>query len=198
MPGKTAAPSSGAAVFSCLLSALAFIRFGYKIPEKDKSGADMNDLIISPDAGAAHPTRWRKGESGNPAGRPPGARNKATLAAEALLEGDVEALTRAAIEKALDGDVIALRLCLQRLVPVMRTRPVRLDLPAEPTAEDVAAAMSAILRAMAAGELSPSEAATMVSVVEAQRRTVETIDLDRRIGRLEALMEEAPCAPARG
>lgn len=80
----------------------------------------------------------------------------------------------------------------------MRTRPVRLDLPAEATAEDVAAAMSAILRAMAAGELSPSEAATMVSVVEAQRRTVETIDLERRIGRLEALMEEAPCAPARG
>jgi hypothetical protein len=158
----------------------------------------MNDLMIPADANAAHPTRWRKGESGNPAGRPPGARNKATLAAEALLEGDVEGLTRAAIERALDGDVIALRLCLQRLVPVMRSRPVRLDLPAQATAEDVAAAMTAILRAMAAGEVSPSEAATMVSVVEAQRRTVETIDLERRIGRLEVLMEGASCAPAGG
>ena len=158
----------------------------------------MNDLIVHTEAGAAHPTRWRKGVSGNPAGRPPGARNKATLAAEALLEGDVEGLTRAAIEKALDGDVIALRLCLQRLVPVMRSRPVRLDLPSEATAEDVAAAMSSIIRAMAAGEVSPTEAATMVSVIEAQRRTVETIDLERRIGRLEALMEASPCAPAHG
>ena len=60
---------------------------------------------------------FRKGRSGNPAGRPPGSRNRATIAAEALLEGEAQALTRKAIELALAGDTTALRLCLERIVP---------------------------------------------------------------------------------
>ena len=57
-------------------------------------------------------TRFRKGQSGNPSGRPRGARNKTTLAVEALLDGEAEVLTRKAIERAKDGDSVALRLCL--------------------------------------------------------------------------------------
>lgn len=48
-------------------------------------------------------------------GRPAGARHKTTLAIEALLEGEAEALTRKAIELALAGDMTALRLCLERI-----------------------------------------------------------------------------------
>jgi Family of unknown function (DUF5681) len=61
--------------------------------------------------------RWEKGQSGNPRGKPRGARNRATLLAEALLDGEAEALTRKAIEKALEGDGMALRLCLERVLP---------------------------------------------------------------------------------
>ena len=50
-------------------------------------------------------------------GRPKGSRNKATIAIESLLEGQAEALTQTAISKALDGDSIALRLCLDRIAP---------------------------------------------------------------------------------
>ena len=64
---------------------------------------------------------WQIGQSGNPAGRPPGSRNPATLAAEVLLEGEAEALTRRAIERAMEGDVTALRLCLERVLPARRT-----------------------------------------------------------------------------
>src|SRR5215475_9848913 len=67
--------------------------------------------------------RFRPGVSGNPAGRPKGARNKSTLAAEALLDGEAEALTRKAVEMALGGDTVALRLCLERLVPPRKDRP---------------------------------------------------------------------------
>lgn len=73
--------------------------------------------------------RWRKGASGNKAGKPRGTRHKATLAAETLLEGEAEALSRKAIELALAGDVSALRLCLDRIVPPRKDRPVCFQLP---------------------------------------------------------------------
>ena len=62
-------------------------------------------------------TRFEKGVSGNPNGRPKSARNKSTLAAEALLDGEAGALTRKAIELALNGDLGAIRLCLERIIP---------------------------------------------------------------------------------
>ena len=59
---------------------------------------------------------FSKGTSGNPAGRPPGSRDRATLLMESLLEGEAEQLTRKAIELALAGDIATLRLCLERLI----------------------------------------------------------------------------------
>jgi Family of unknown function (DUF5681) len=66
---------------------------------------------------------FEPGTSGNPAGRPRGSRNKTTMAAEALLDGEAEGITRKAIEKALEGDMGALRLCLERVLPPRRDRP---------------------------------------------------------------------------
>ena len=86
--------------------------------------------------------RFAKGQSGNPKGKPCGARNKITLAAEQLLDGEAEALTRKAIELALAGDTTALRLCMERVAPVRKGRPVRLDLPPVITASDTLAAPS--------------------------------------------------------
>jgi hypothetical protein len=79
---------------------------------------------------------FQKGHSGNPQGRPPGARNTATMMAEQLLDGEAEAITRKAIELAKQGDLTALRLCLDRLVPPRRDRPVNFALPAMSSAED--------------------------------------------------------------
>ena len=72
---------------------------------------------------------FKPGHSGNPAGKPKGTRHKATLAMEAPLDGEVERLTRKAVEMALAGDTTALRLCLDRIAPVRRDRPVTFDLP---------------------------------------------------------------------
>ena len=83
---------------------------------------------------------FRRGESGNPAGRPIGARHKATIVAEALLDGEAEGLTRKVLEMALAGDTVALRLCLERILPPRRERPVRFRLPALQTPADAAAA----------------------------------------------------------
>ena len=92
--------------------------------------------------------------SGNP-GRPRGARHKVTQAVEAMLEGQQEALTQAVIDKALEGDVTALRLCLDRIAPARKDAPVSFALPEIETAEDAAKAARAILKAIAEGDVTP-------------------------------------------
>ncbi|WP_340250884.1 DUF5681 domain-containing protein [Sulfitobacter pontiacus] len=121
---------------------------------------------------------------GNP-GRPRGARHKVTEAVQALLDGQTEALTQAAIDKALEGDVTALRLCLDRIAPPRKDAPVSFDLPEIETMEDAAGAARAILRAVADGEVTPLEAASVMAVVEQFRRTLETTEIDRRLTALE-------------
>ena len=76
---------------------------------------------------------FSKGTSGNPAGQPLGSRNHATLLMESLLEGEAEQLTRKAIELALAGDITALLLCLERLIPPRKDRPIHLILPQSKT-----------------------------------------------------------------
>ena len=108
---------------------------------------------------------FEPGVSGNPAGRPKGSRNKTTIAIEALLEGEAETLTRKAIERALEGDATALRLCLDRLAPPRRDRPVPFDMPPLKEAADARDAFAAIIAATAEGELTPSEAAALAKLV---------------------------------
>jgi hypothetical protein len=123
--------------------------------------------------------------SGN-AGKPKGARHKVTLAVEAMLEGQQEALTKAAIDKALEGDVTALRLCIDRIAPARKDAPVSFDLPDIETAEDAANAARAILKAIAEGEITPLEAASIMAVLEQFRRTLEASEFEQRITALEA------------
>ncbi|KEJ94157.1 hypothetical protein SAMN05444149_1083 [Pseudosulfitobacter pseudonitzschiae] len=122
---------------------------------------------------------------GNP-GKPKGARHRATQAIEAMLEGQQEALTQKAIDRALEGDVTALRLCLDRIAPARKDASVSFDLPDIETMDDAANAARAILRAVADGEVTPLEAASVMAVVEQFRRTLETTEIERRITALEA------------
>ncbi len=73
--------------------------------------------------------QFKPGQSGNPKGRTKGARHRATLAALALLDGEAEALTRKAVDLALEGDTVALRLCLERIAPPRKDAPVSFALP---------------------------------------------------------------------
>jgi hypothetical protein len=129
--------------------------------------------------------RWRKGASGNRAGKPRGARHKATLAAETLLEGEAQALSRKAVELALRGDVSALRLCLDRIVPPRKDRPVYFELPKMQEAKDAVNASAAIVDAVATGELTPTEAAELSKVVDGYARTLQTVEFEERLSKLE-------------
>jgi len=125
------------------------------------------------------------GKSGNPNGRPRGARNKTTMAVETLLDGDAEIITRKAVELAKAGDLTALRLCLDRIFPVRRDKPVTFALRTIESPEEAANAMADVLAAVATGELTPMEAAEISKLVDVYVRSVETNELSKRLDRLE-------------
>lgn len=129
--------------------------------------------------------RFKKGQSGNPAGKPKGARNRATMAAETLLEGEAENLTRKAIEKALEGDTVALKLCLDRILPRKKEAPIFFKLPKFQTASDLPKITEALLKAVSVGEILPHQAQSLAETLEIHRRTLETQEMEQRIIALE-------------
>ena len=133
-------------------------------------------------------TKWAKGQSGNVKGKPKGSLNKVTLAIQSLLDGEGEALTRKAIELAKDGDMPALKLCLDRICPPRKSRPINIDLPDVSTGEGVSAAQAVIVRVVAEGEITPDEGSTLSSILEARRKSIETADIETRLGKLEGLV----------
>jgi hypothetical protein len=126
------------------------------------------------------------GCSGNPAGRPKGARNRSTLALETLLDGQAEALTQKAIELALAGDMAALRLCLDRILPARKDRPVSIEMLPINNAEDARAASAALLGAVSSGNLTPSEASEVGKLIDAYVKTIELTEVLARLDKLEA------------
>jgi hypothetical protein len=136
-----------------------------------------------PRRGAGKP--FEPGKSGNPAGKPIGARNKTTLAIEKLLEGESEAITRQCIEMAKAGDGMAMRLVMERIAPLRRGRPVRFTLPQMEGPSDLVKAFGGILRAVADGELTPDEASTVAGIFDAKRRAIETTDIEARLAAIE-------------
>lgn len=119
-------------------------------------------------------------------GRTPGSRNKITQAVQALLDGEHEALTRKAVEMALAGDTTAMRLCLDRLAPPRKDAPITFDLPPIRTAGDAVTASTALLAAVADGEVTPDEAGRVMALLSAHKLLVEAGDLEARIAALEA------------
>src|SRR5271165_6355455 len=148
----------------------------------------MSDVLLPKLPGPVRGRPFEKGRSGNPGGRQRGSRNKATLAAAALLEGEAEALTRKAVEMALAGDLTGMRLCMERVLPPCRERTVKFSLPPiEGTltgetcglsSRDVSQAMNAVTSALAHGEITPGEAETIAGVVDTFVRAIETTKKD--------------------
>lgn len=130
--------------------------------------------------------RFAPGVSGNPSGKPRGARHRATLAAEALLEGELEAITRAAIDKAKEGDIAAVRLCVERLLPARKDTPIAIDLPPIETAADAKKASSAVLAAVALGDITPIEGGAVMALLVSHKTIVEATDFEARLAALEA------------
>ncbi len=132
-------------------------------------------------------TKWAKGQSGNIKGKPKGSLNRVTLAVQSLLDGEGEALTRKAIELAKDGDLTAIKLCLDRILPPRKSRPINIDLPSVDSGEGVSQAQAVVVQAVGDGEITPDEAHVLSSILEARRKSLETADIELRLDKLERL-----------
>lgn len=126
-----------------------------------------------------------KGKSGNPSGRPAGAGRVAKL--RAMLEPEAPALIQAAITAAKGGDMIAMRLCLDRCVPVLKAvteaAPLSVDLSGTAVQQS-----QAILTAVSDGVLSIEEATQLLAGIASSMKILEISEMEKR---LEALEEAA-------
>jgi hypothetical protein len=136
--------------------------------------------------------RFAPGQSGNPAGRPKGSRNKATIIAEALLDEATGPVVAKAIDGALSGDGPMLRTVFQAICRKDPGRTIELDLP-EGRFGDPVAFLEATMRAVALGEITPQEAALLARVaavmVQAQRLKLRT---EQQKGKTKDVVADPP------
>lgn len=128
---------------------------------------------------------FQKGQSGNPAGKPKGTRNRTTVIAQGLIDNEAEALVRKVVEMALNGDLACLRICLERLVPTKRDAPIEIALPRIGSTADIPKLLEAVTAKIGAGGITPAEAKTIMDLAETFRKALEAAELERRIGALE-------------
>jgi hypothetical protein len=136
-------------------------------------------------AGKQRGRPFRKGESGNPQGRSRGARHRVTIMVERLMADDASDITKAVITAAKAGDVAAARVVLDRIAPIHKGAPLEIDLPPVATTEGITAALAALVAEMSAGTVTPEEAQMVASLIEAQRKAIETNELELRLRAIE-------------
>ena len=137
----------------------------------------------SPEFSLVSATRGRPFAKGN-SGRKPGSKNRTTVVAAALLEGEAEELVRKAVDIAKAGDVVMLKFLLSRILP--RERAINLDLPAMNFADDAVAVLGAVFDAVTEGRITASEGAALASLIDTYTRAIDMADVVKRLEFLES------------
>jgi Family of unknown function (DUF5681) len=130
--------------------------------------------------------RFVKGTSGNPRGRPKGSRNRITELARDILDSNAEDLVQKLVELARDGDRLALRLVIDRVIPTRRDHVVELDgIRAMSNAAELIEASGLVIRQAAEGRITLEEARGFMALLEQQRKSIESAELSIRVQALE-------------
>jgi hypothetical protein len=118
-------------------------------------------------------------------GRPKGSRNRSKMAGQALLAEYADAVTRKCIVRALEGDVRAMRLCMERISPARRDSYIRINLRSIATLQDIDAANERLVKAVSTGKIPPVDAQIMSDILDKRRGLIETVELQQRVEALE-------------
>jgi len=139
-----------------------------------------------------------KGPKRKPSRRPRGSRNRTTILMQGLLADRAEAIGRKVIELAEDGDMAAIRLCMDRLAPAPKDEPVDIELPPLEKPGDSVAAAASIVAGVAAGDLTPSQAGQLAKVIDVYVRAIETKAFDERLSTVEQAVKSPPALGSEG
>lgn len=127
---------------------------------------------------------FTKGQVANPRGRPVGLPDRRTKYRE-LIEARMPELVQKCVDLALQGDMQAMRLCLERVLPPVRPGDELVELQLDRSL-GLAGQARAVIDAVFGGNLSPTSASTMMTAIAAQVRIVEVDELERRLLALES------------
>ena len=130
--------------------------------------------------------QWKKGESGNPAGRPRGLTPHEQL--RKLLDPHAPQLVEQAVQLALSGDTAALKMCLDRCIPTLK--PAQSPIEFDGDGSSLADRGASVLQAMANGQLAPTDTAAILQSLTSQVRLLEETEFRERLERLEASHEK--------
>ena len=125
---------------------------------------------------------FEKGQSGNPEGRPKGIKDKRTELRELLLPHAPELIAKV-VEMAKAGDAAAIRICVDRLIPPAKAKDDQVSLPT--LTDSLADNSREVIKALAMGELTPDEAATVLQALASQVRIIEADEIEKRLAALE-------------
>jgi hypothetical protein len=134
--------------------------------------------------------KFKPGQSGNPEGKIKGTLHKATRAALELLEGDLETITRVCVDKAKDGDLMAVKLILDKVIPNARERRLSIKLPQVEGAANLPSVLAAVLKLVSNGELTPGEGQTITGIIESTRKGIELAEIEARLRAIEEQLEK--------
>lgn len=130
-------------------------------------------------------TKFQKGKSGNPAGRPKGSKNRATLLALAAMEGDLTAIVKKIVAEAKNGDMAAARLVVDKLIPAAKDRPIDITLPRMKDLSGCRDALAEVIQAVADGDLLPGDGERLSAMIEFQRKGLEGAEIMLRLAAIE-------------
>lgn len=155
-----------------------------------------NPLLKQPGPGRGPGRPFQKGQSGNPAGRPPGSHNKLRAAIQQAIEEHAAALVDKALQLAFGGNLQAIKLLFSQLPP--EREQIEIELPKISSMTDIVAANEALFIAIGQGRLSPESAKLVAEIIASQMRALEGVDFERRVALLEAKYAEAESLKKRG
>ncbi len=129
--------------------------------------------------------RFNKGQSGHPAGKPRGAKNRSSLVAERLFADEIQEICRSVIAQAKAGNMQAATIILDRVLPPIRDKPIQIDLPKMTSSNDLVKAVECITLAVGSGLISPLEGESIARIVDTHIKALEFNEIEKRLSNLE-------------
>lgn len=129
--------------------------------------------------------RFQKGQSGNPKGKIKGTKNKATRFIDSLMQSELNNISQKLIELAVAGNLQAIKLVLDRVMPAKTSRSIEIEIPKIENTTDALQAISTVIHAVGQGELTPNEGEAITKIIQSFTQTLQSYEFDQRLSTLE-------------